>query len=651
LARAVPAGTPAAVRAVRARVPTIYTRPLAAALGLGALTFLFNGGQEFTALGTFTWIASVALALVACWDPAIDPALARWLRPSYWRSRWPAWRARLGPSLPAELSVEGRRRAASVWARLREPAHLSASGVALAAILTVGIFLLFYRLGEVPRDMTSDHAEKWIDALHVVDGNPRIFFPGNGGREALQFFLMALAVPFAGVSYLTIKLVTASVAIFSLPFVFLLGRSLFGTQVALLATALMAISRWRLTISRIGLRYTFTPVFGAALLYLLFRALKDRRRRDFLLCGLVLGIAQYTFTSFRVIPVAIVGCLAIALAVDVWRRESVGRVHRLVVDSALLFLVAALTAMPMLRYALDDPAGFGQRGATRMFGDPGMEPLRDPIGAFLGNLKNALLMWNWRGDVQWGQHIPGIPVLDPITGALFVLGCAYAVYRLLRYRELPYLYLAVITFGALLPSILALAFPRENPHVGRVGISMPIVMIVAALPLAILARRLVAALGGRLGLLAGSLVVGGLLVFAFQTNYTQYFTTYARQHALASQHTSHVGQVVNDFLAAGGRREDVGIMTWTHWFDTRLVAIETGTARWDPLMKTIDEARKQDGTPRERLYIVHPDDQASRQALARWYPGATEQVHSLSDNRDRPWFVSIRVPAGATAAS
>jgi hypothetical protein len=634
---------PARAGVARVRIPAIHARPLVAALLLGALTFLFNAGEEFTALGVCAWIASVALALVACWDPALDPALARWLRPAHWRA---AWRARLGPALPAEIRL----RAGAAWARVRSSIHLSATGMTLVAILTAGVFLSFYRLGEVPRDMTSDHAEKWIDALLVMDGHPRIFFPNNGGREALQFYLMALVEPFTGFSYVTIKLVTASVAILALPFAFLLGRSLFGTQVALLATALMAISRWRLTVSRIGLRYTFTPVFGAALLYFLFRALKDRRRRDFLLCGLVLGISQYTFTSFRVIPVAIVACLAIALAVDVWRRESVGRVHRFVVDSVLLFLVAGLVAMPLLRYAVDDPAGFQQRGLTRIFGDPGMAPLQDPVGRFLDNVKNALLMWNWKGDVQWGQHIPGVPVLDPISGALFALGCAYAAYRLLRYRELPYLYLAIMTFGALLPSILALAFPRENPHVGRVGISMPIVMLVAALPVALLVGRLRAALGGRAGAVAGGVLVAALFGAALRANYDQYFTIYARQHALASQHTSHVGRVVNAFLAAGGQRDNVHIMTWSHWFDTRLVAIETGTARWDPLIKTIDEVRKHDGSPGERLYIVHPDDQASRGALARWYPGAVEQVHSLRDNLDRPWFVTIRVPANATAA-
>ncbi|MGH2366567.1 MAG: glycosyltransferase family 39 protein [Chloroflexota bacterium] len=524
------------------------------------------------------------------------------------------------------------------------------TGVALAAILVFGVGMLYYRLADVPREMTSDHAEKLLDVRDVLDGQHRIFFPRNTGREAMQFYLIAVMTPLAGLSYLTMKLGTALVAAFTLPFTFLLTRVFFGTGLALLATAILAMTRWLWQVARVGLRFPFPPAFGAAIIYFLLKAIRDRRRNDFLLCGLALGLAQHTYTSLRLAPLAVVACIGIALLVDVWRREPPGRVHRLIGDSVLLFAISGLVFMPLARYAVDDPDSFLFRGMTRLASDNLSEPPPNLLAVFLGNVKNAFLMFNWRGDVVWVNTIPGERMLDPISGALFVLGSVYALYRIVRHRELPYVYLFVLLFVGLLPSIMSLAYPGENPSTVRSGMAIPVVVVFVALPAMLLARRLGAWIGGREGQVAAGLALAALLIAVFRINFDQYFRIYPRQHAMASQHTAEVARVVNGFIAMGGRREDVYILPGAHWFDTRLVAIQAGNIRWQPLLPNVEDARKQDGVPRERLYLVHPDDTASLDKLARWYPAAIRHVHTLEDTGGRPWFVTVQVPPGATAA-
>ncbi|NBQ62445.1 MAG: hypothetical protein EBU40_09215 [Proteobacteria bacterium] len=73
------------------------------------------------------------------------------------------------------------------------------------SLLVAGALVLTWRVAEVPREMTSDHAEKLLDVQDVLDGQYRIFFPRNTGREAMQFYLIALMTPLAGVSYLTMR--------------------------------------------------------------------------------------------------------------------------------------------------------------------------------------------------------------------------------------------------------------------------------------------------------------------------------------------------------------------------------------------------------------------------------------------------------------
>ena len=120
---------------------------------------------------------------------------------------------------------------------------------------------------------------------------------------------------------MTMKLGTALVAATTLPFTFLFARVIGGPGLALLATAVLASTRWLWQVGRVGLRFPFPPAFGAAIFYFLVKALVDRRRNDFLLCGLVLGTAQHSYTALRFAPLAVLACVGIALLADARRRD------------------------------------------------------------------------------------------------------------------------------------------------------------------------------------------------------------------------------------------------------------------------------------------------------------------------------------------
>ena len=593
----------------------LHSRLLTAAIVLGAATFALSSGNRFTVFSVSTWVASVVCGMAALWEGEWRPA---------------AW-----------------------WERVRQIDRngvrilLSWHALALAGVLLIGAFLLFYRIHDIPREMTSDHAEKLYDVRDVLDGQYRIFFPRNTGREAFQFYLIAAMTPLSGVSYLTMKLGTALLAFGTLPFTYLLARTLFGARVALLATAILASTRWLWQVGRVGLRFPFPPLFGAAIFAFLLRAIRDRRRNDFLLCGLALGAAQHTYTALRLAPLAVLGCVAIAAADDYLRLKSLERVRRLAIDTALLVFVSLLVFMPLARYATEEPQMFVFRGLTRIASDSPSAPPPNVVGTFLDNVKNALLMFNWRGDTVWVNTIPNAPFLDPVSGALFVLGCTYALYRLGRYRELPFLHLLVLLFVGLLPSILTLAYPHENPSTVRTGMAIPITALLIAAPLALIARRLRAWVGDPVGKYVSATAIALTLAAILAINFHQYFHVYSAQHASASQHTTYVASAIRGFIQLGGRKEDAYVLPGTHWIDWRLVAIEVGDERWAPIVNDVEDARRHDGAGRQRLYVVHPSDQRSLDTFSRWYPSAIQTVHRVEDAGGNPWFVTVFVPAGA----
>jgi hypothetical protein len=611
-----------------------------AALGPREIGLLCQGDRvllsnQLTPLNVTSWALTIALALASVWhrDPVsqgVSPGGRRW------------WTPFVGGSASASGPGDG-----GGEATLRLPW----TTVALGAILLFGVGMLYFRIADVPAEMTSDHAEKLLDVQTILDGRRPVFFPCNTGREAMQFYLIAAMTPLTGLTYLTMKLGTAGVAALALPFTFLFARTLFGARLALLATLVLATTRWLWQVARVGLRFPFPPAFGAAIFFFLVRALRYRRRNDFLLCGLTLGLAQHSYTALRFAPLAVLGCVAVALAADVRAQAPPARRRALATDTVLLFAIAGVATLPLIRYAFDQPYAFLFRGASRVASDTLAGPPSDLWLIFLDNVKNAFLMFNWRGDLVWVNTIPGEPILDPISGALFVLGVAYGVYRLIRYRELPYLYLFVLLFVGLLPSILSLAYPGENPSAVRTGMAIPVVAVLVALPLFVLARRLTAWVGGRSRPVAAGLVLGALLVPIFRVNTDQYFRVYARQHSQSSQHSAQVAKAVNGFLALGGRRQDVYMLSWPDWVDARLVAIQAGDIRWNPLLPAVEAARLADGVPRPRLYLLHPNDRPSLTLLLRWYPTAIMQVYAPADAGGQPYFVTLLVPAGTVAAS
>ena len=561
------------------------------------IAFEQAGGGLFRPLGVVAWLLAVGSFGLAFGDfPRFD------LR-SRLRGAHDAWRS--GPRI-----------------------RLSWELAALLAIWILGCCLLFYRLPEVPEEMISDHAEKLLDVKDVLDGQFKIFFERNTGREAVQFYLSAvLAAAGLGLTFTTLKVGTALVSVFAIPAIYAFTRVWFGASVALAAAFLLAVSRWHLTVARAGLRFTFLPVLAALTGLFLLRALRYRRRNDFLLLGFVLGVGMHTYTPFRVIPFAVIACLWIELLLDITRHPNGWqRARRTVTNAVLAAVVALLVFLPLGRFALERPDIFWYRGVTRV--SSAERPLPGhPLVIFLDNVKNASLMFNYRGDRIWNSNVPHDRVFDYVTGAGFFLGVVYALYRLLAHRERIYGYLLILLFVALLPSTLSLAFPLENPSTVRSGMALPIAVLIAALPVGVLVpttRRLLPSGAAAVALMLALVPLG---VHAGQLNFQRYFVDFACSHKVSSQNSLEVARAINGFAASASDKQDAWLKTWPHWVDTRLVAIQIGQPLWRNSIDAIATAREHDAAPGPRLYVLNINDREAQAALARWYPHAVIRDH------------------------
>jgi hypothetical protein len=484
--------------------------------------------------------------------------------------------------------------------------------------------------------MDSDHAEKVLDVNDVVNNGLRpIFFERNTGREPLEFYMIAALVEFGEhpIDHMALKLVTATMGFLVIPGTLLLARELFDEDVAFLAAVLVAIGKWPITIARMGLRFPFTPVLIAPMVYFLIRALKYQRRNDFLMMGLFLGAGMFGYNAFRMAPVLVVAFLGLWLLMGKVTRPEL---PRFVGNSLLAVALSVIIFVPLLRYSVGRPESFWYRVLTRVSSEEQALPA-NVAGVLAQNLANAGAMFNWTGDEAWPNSIPGDPALDYVSGGLFLLGIAYALNRLARFRERSFAFLLLGLVVMLLPTALAVAFPNENPSNVRAGGAIPFVFIVVALPIAWIFRSVKASWSS---LAAGALVVLLLAVIA-RVNYVRYFRDFNQSYQERSWNSEQVAHVIRGFAHTVGDFDHAYIMLYPHWIDTRNVAINMGKIGWNQTLPNADaaEAQKLDGM--NKLFVLNVQDQENLVRLQEIFPnGQLRTFHARTPGHDFiVWYV------------
>jgi hypothetical protein len=467
-----------------------------------------------------------------------------------------------------------------------------------------------------------------------------IFFPNNGGREALQFYLVAglHRIFNLDLNFTILKLVTITAGFLTLPFIYLLGKDLVNRRVGLLALAFAAIAYWPNVVSRAGMRLPFYMFFTAATLYFLLRGLQTGRRNFFIFSGITLGVSFYGYSADRILPLVVL--LAVVLFVIHSRLK--GHKQQVIRSTLLLLLIAFVILLPLLRLTIEDTDSILFRTLTRM---GSMErPLPEsPLAIFFRNLGNALLMFSWDNGEVWVTSIPHRPALGVISAALFWIGAAALIIRYLRSRSWMDLFWLLSIPVLMLPSIMSLAFPDENPSLYRTGGAIVPVFLIVALALdgvmsAI--RRRYPVTGARL---AWGLAVL-LLVLSSVQNYRLVFGDYSSQYRLSAWNSSEMARVVNEYTANTGPIDSVWVMAYPHWVDTRLIGFLTGNPTRNFVIFP-EQVETLPDTPTPKLFLIHPEDEISTQLLeAKYPPGIIEQYESEVESKN---FLLYYVPQGS----
>lgn len=492
-----------------------------------------------------------------------------------------------------------------------KPHHL-----ALLLALVLAVFFRGYRLGQVPPEMFSDHAEKLYDVMDVLDGQWRVFFPRNTGREGMQMYLTALMARLfgTGISFMSLKLGTFVMGLFMLPYLYLLGRELSGPWTGVAAVLLAGMAYWPNVQARVALRFILYPAFVAPTLYHLVRGLRQGSPRDFLWAGLFLGLGLHGYSPFRIVPLVVLAGLFLA---GVLSRRGPSR-DRIVMGALLTGLTAFVAFLPLFRYMLDEPFIFFYRSATRI-GQLERPYPEHPARIFVQESAQALVMPWWDNGPIWAHSVPGHPALATLSAALLALGGVAALMEALRARRWEPLFLLVSVYILMLPSILSLAFPEENPSLNRTAGAVVPVFLLAGWAGVTLLRDAWAWTAGRAWRKAVVMALVLLLVgVEAGENYHLVFRVYAENFRLSVWNTSELGAVIGGFARSVGRADQAWVVPYPHWVDTRLVGIQAGFPRKDYALPR-ERLAETLAVPSPKLFLFKPEDTATQQALLALY--------------------------------
>ncbi len=620
---------------------------VALALTMSLITLSATSNNRFTTLGVIMWVASTVLWVIVV--------------------------------APKEWSV------ASLVSAVRETRMPRGWTLAiLVAIMIVAVLFRFTDLQSIPSEMTSDHVEKILDSQRILDGNPQVFFPNNGGREPIQFYLMAIIshIPGLGMNFFTLKFLTAVEGMISILVLWWMGREIIdenepelGNVVGLILAALVAVSYWHTMLSRLGLRIVLTVIVTGLLVIFFSRALRYNRRGDFIISGLILGGGVYAYQATRMLPVVVIAGIVLAILFCLFRQGRWEQIVRYVANMAILVLISLVVFVPMLGFARDYPEDFWRRTSGRLLGDDivqttdqngqittrnatideRMAAFQQNLGILVNNIRNALLMYNWKGDVAWITAVPNRPEMDVITGSLFIIGLGAWGIRMVKRRDAADWLMPAALFIMLLPSALSIAYPIENPSATRTSGSLPEAYLFAALPLALVWFAIGRLVPNRWGKVVGSSAVGIVVFFAASANWNTYFVDFNQSYTASSPAPyTEAGRFLRGFADSGGSLGNAFMIAYPYWWDHRAVGIEAGVTDWPNGIVTLRDVpsfikftatrgdKYQLDPEKDLLFFYNPADLTTETQLQVWFPtGIKQLIHSYKPGDD---FDVYRVP-------
>ena len=361
--------------------------------------------------------------------------------------------------------------------------------LALCIILLLAAGLRLWQIDTLPPGFHLDEAYEGMEAWQILtDPTYRpIFLEGGFGVPPVNAYANAITFGifqrFGGeVGPVAMRTTAAVVGLLGVLALYVLAVEMrrhddfLPPLFPLFAAAGLAVLRWHIHFSRMGIEPIFVPLLWTVGAWLLLRSWRTGNMLTFIATGVALAATLYTYQAAWIIPFLALLILA-SLA---WQNPSTLR--RRWVGLLLCGAVAFGLVAPLLLL-------FWQRPELMLLRPQQISVIADAerpdLWANIWTTVRMFALWDASGDPELRRNLPDAPVLNLWLTIPFYVGLLVALWRV---RRPVYALLLFGMVGLALPGIVT----DQVPHFHRIlGVSAPTALLIglgASMPLAISAR-------------------------------------------------------------------------------------------------------------------------------------------------------------------
>ena len=359
---------------------------------------------------------------------------------------------------------------------------------ALLLVLTLAAWLRLWRIANLPPGFHFDEAFEGLEAWRILHeaGYLPIFLTGNFGVPPLNAY--ANAVSFAIAQALGGEAgpaaARATAAVFGALGVLALyglgselrrldaGPRKLSALFPLLAAVSLAVMRWHIHFSRMGIEPVLVPFIWSGAGWLLLAGWRTGRWTAFALAGAVTAAGMYAYQGAWTIPF-LMATYALLLLLSSWTSDDTETVLRRRRLAGLLIAggVALALFVPLGWFFWQHPDLLWLRPTQlAIVGETG-SPADSSVGRNVWATVKMFAPFGATGDLDPRRNLPGAPALNLWQAIPFTIGLAAA---LLRVRRPAYAIVLLGLAGLLLPGI----FSEYAPHFHRVlGAAAPVALL------------------------------------------------------------------------------------------------------------------------------------------------------------------------------
>jgi hypothetical protein len=385
------------------------------------------------------------------------------------------------------------------------------------ALLVVGFVVIaaVYRLGNIT-DFPGEAGITQVEDLQTGNWGLAYLIGGRTRWEYLSHaWLAGLGIYSLGPSLLAMRIPFAVVSVLKAVPLFLWLRYSAGPIGAVVGTALFVVSGWDVVLSRIPNNQSALVV--AAAFALLAGPAKRGRPSAYVLLGFLGGYVLFEYVVYRPLAFFVV---AGGIAASLGNRSAgwTARIGRPIIT----FLLIMAMALPLFLGRLSGRVsheyfnGWNRARGSTIYYNPD-DTWRRAIDRRERRVLDVGSVFYVSGDGSPVKNVHGWPLVDPVTGALLLIGVGYCLANLTR----PFFGVTVVAFLATLAGALVVT---ANLDVGRAGGTVVYVYALAGYGSAAITEALGRA-WGRFGralaatLLAAGVVAAGVINTTFLYRY------------------------------------------------------------------------------------------------------------------------------------